>query len=190
MNWDLSNLTLTAAILLIVGNCFTVIGYLIDFWAGIKFRDKKILIRTCYVSSGCSVIAMLFLGSIAGAINAAVTILRLMCINYKDIHKKKMTWAFCLFFILYATAFIDYEGIWSWILFISSMISFVPKWFSNDTQHLRWGGLVSCILTIFYSIHIKNVAAVPFLIFNILGIIIGLTKWYIIDWKEKNKIKN
>lgn len=190
MNWNLTNLNLVTAIMLVAGNCFTVIGYLIDFWAGIKFRDKKIIIRTCYVSSGCSVIAMLLLGSIAGALNSLVTIFRLMCINYKDIHNKKMTWAFLLFIILYATAFVNYEGIWSWLLFSSSMISFIPKWFSSNTQHLRWGGLVSCILTIFYSLHIKNVAAVPFLIFNIVGIIIGLTKWYIVEWKEKREMKN
>lgn len=169
----------------ILGNIFSTIGAIIDFVAGIKYKEKKKILQSNFISSFCSLLAMICLGSVSGIINVCVTLIRLFTIYKKDEKNLNLHRMFLFFVIIYATVFFDYDGIYTWLLFLSSMCSFIPKWYCKNTQILRIGGLNANLLIIGYNIHIQNYASIFFNIFNIIGILIGLIKWFYKDKKEK-----
>lgn len=171
----------------IIANCITVLVHVLDFYFGYKYRDKPTILKANILTSSMSVITYIILGGWAGVISSLTTIARLITIYYKDKKNQKFHFAFIAFCLAYLSSISDWTGWYVVLLVISMYCSFLPKWFSKNTQYMRLGGLFANILLIPYQILVKNYASVPMNIFNIITISISFIKWYRLDKSSYKK---
>jgi hypothetical protein len=163
---------------IILGNIISFLGSLIDFSFDLKYNKKSKILLGNILSSSLSIIAYIFLQAYDGIINCFVTLIRLITIYLKDKYKKKLNFLFIIFVGLYLLVFINYSGIQTIILFISSMCAFIPKWIYKDMQKIRICSLFAHILSIVYDILIMNYAVIIIHIICIIMLIITLIKWH------------
>ena len=162
---------------IILGNIISFLGSFIDFTFDLKYNEKsKILIGNLF-STSMSFISLLLLGAYDGVIGCVVTFLRLITIYFKDKYNKKLNILFILFIILYSSVFLNYMGLQTIIMFISVMLSFIPKWLFKDMQLIRLFTLLSLILIIIYNVMILNYGAIPIELASLFGLEITLFKW-------------
>ena len=174
--------SITATIIL--ANVLTVVGHGLDFWFGWKYREKSIILKSNVLTSSMSIVACLLLGGIAGAISSFITILRIITIYYKDKYNKKLYGFFAIFCVAYLFTLSDWSGWYVILLLISNYCSFIPKWFSKDTQTIRIGAFFANICYLPYCVLIKNYAAIPMIVFNIVTICINYVKWCLNDKRK------
>lgn len=175
---------------IIVGNILSFLGGTLDFLFSLKFNDKLKIIQGNFISSSLSVVAYMCLGAYDGVIGCIVTLLRLGTIYYKDKYHKKCHVFFGVFLALYALVFIDYSGVQTIILFLSTMCSFIPKWICKDMQKIRIGGLCANVLMIFYNLMISNYAVIPVQALGITLTTITLIRWAVAKKRAKKKRRN
>ncbi len=163
---------------IIIGNLISLTGCIIDFVVGMKYNEKKIIIRFNYLSCSLSIIALIFLGAYEGMIEACITLLRLIVINYKDQKGKKWYGGLVLFMFSYALVFTQGFNIKTMLTFSRSMVSFIPKWVSRNMQVIRVCALISYIMVMIYNFMIKNYAPLAFQFFSTAGLVLTIMRWY------------
>lgn len=169
----------------IVANIISAFGHFWDFFVGFKFNEKSKVLLLSLVSSGASFVCMILLNSWSGIVSVSVTMARLLAIYWKDKHKYKVPWLLMLFILLYSMVFFDENLLVALLMFIGNMMSFLPKWFCKNVQHIRLGALGANIICIAYSLLIMNYASIPFNIFNVVTICVSLIKWHIVESRHE-----
>ncbi len=154
---------------IILANLFSFLGHSIDCVSVAVLKTKDKLILSNLISSICSLISMAFFMSISGVTGVLVTLTRLLTIYIKDKKNLELKPLFIVFLVLYGMAFFDNNKLIASTVFISNMCSFLPKWFSNDIQKVRIGGMIACVFAITQNIMLRNVAALPFLVVSIFS---------------------
>ena len=162
---------------IIIGNILSFLGGSIDFIFNIKYNEKLKILKGNLISSTLASIAFLFLKAYDGFINSIVTLLRLITIYLKDKYNKKCNLLFIGFILLYTLVFLNYSGIQTIVLFLSTMCIFIPKWMFKNMQIIRVGELLANVLAIVYNIMIFNYAVIIIKIFNIFLLSIAIIKW-------------
>ena len=160
-----------------VGNTLSFIGGITDFIFDLEYNEKqKILIGNC-ISTTCSIISCIFLKAYDGVISCIVTLIRLITIYLKDKYNKEFRLLFITFIFLYALVFINYSGVQTIILFISTMCSFIPKWIFKNMQLIRLSNIAAYVLSITYNILINNYAIILIQVISMISIFITFIKW-------------
>ena len=163
---------------IVIGNLLSFIGGSIDFAFDIKFNEKEKIHKGNLISSTLTLITYILLKAYDGLVNCIITLFRLITIYLKDKYNKKCNFLFIVFIGLYALIFLNYSGIQTIILFLSTMCSFIPKWICKDMQKIRIGGLFAYVFAIIYNILICNYAIISIQIISSILILIAFIKWY------------
>lgn len=162
---------------IIIGNCFTFFGDLVDLLFGIKFNEKSKVLIGGMLSLVFAGIGYVFLGAWDGLINAFICLLRLGVTYFKDKYNKKFTLLFFVFLGMYFIPFLTDSGPQTIFMTIAVLCVFIPKWFCKNVQYIRIGTLFHHMLFIVYNLYIMNYSSIAFEIFAICGLAIGLIKW-------------
>ena len=163
----------------IIANCLSAFGNLWDFGVGFFCNEKGKMMLLSLVSSSASLLAMILLGSWAGAASAVVTMTRLVAIYIKDKKGYRWNWMLILFLAMYLSVFADNSILIAALIFTESAISVSTKWFFKDVQKIRLAVLLVNFMAIASNLMIGNYASIPFNIFNITTISISLIKWHL-----------
>jgi hypothetical protein len=162
---------------LIIGNCFTFFGELVDLSFGIKFNEKSKVLIGGMLSLIFTGIGYIFLGAWDGLLNAIICLIRLIVTYFKDKYNKKFTFLFFIFLGMYFIPFLTDSGPQTIFITIAVICVFIPKWFCKNVQYIRIGTLFHYILFIIYNFYINNYSSIIFEIIGAIGLIIGLIKW-------------
>ena len=161
----------------VLANALAFIAHCIDWFFCYKYKDKSRILQCNMLSSTMSIIICLILGAYAGAISSLVTLLRIVVIYYKDKYNKKWYVLFIVFCLLYMTVLFDNQGIWVILLWLSNYVIFIPKWFSKDTQKIRIGGILTCLMIIPYEWYIQNYVTMVLVIIEAIITVVSSIKW-------------
>lgn len=172
---------------IIAGNIVSGLAQLIDIATGYTTNKKNITLISNLVTTTMSIIAMALLCAYDGFVGSVVTLLRLLTIYIKDKKQKEWPAIFIIFFLLYGSVFFAWQGPQTILLFLSSMASFVPKWFCKSMEPIRIGGFCALCLSITYNAMIQNYATLGIQVFSVINILVTIIRWRIADNKETQK---
>lgn len=167
---------------IIIGNIISGIGILIDTVMSIKANSKAKILYGNVASSACSVLSYLVLGATEGVITGVVSMSRMIVTLLKDKYKKKWYPVMLLYIGFYALSFTQGINIKTVIIFISSLIVFIPKWVSQNPQVIRMTTFISQTMMLPYCFMVQNYFSFVSILVSDVGLLIGFLRFL-----KKNK---
>ena len=144
-----------------LGYAFTVLGYG-TYWIGRFFKKKSTMMYWNSLSSLWLTCQFICFGSVHGAINQSIVILRGISVNFKDRSEKPMHWLFWLFFGVYTViTVVFWEGIGSIFLLATMILNLFANWYMTP-QGIRMESAVASVLYSVFLVCLGNYLALGF----------------------------
>ncbi len=144
--------------MLLVAYGFTILNYI--FYCSSRFcKEKKNMLLFDILAKISTIISLLLLSSITGAIVMCVSLIMLLVARYKEqkgMNKYLTIILYLLFIGIYVTNLIlTYKGLSSILVTTTALLTLTSVWFLKPQNMRKMGILVSTIY-LFYQISIKN----------------------------------